>query len=248
MRYATYTSSSGWVDQRVPYYTHDPALAINSQGDLYLIGHGLYPRRGCSRLYTPRQYLYPEKNSTGWDLPQLFATPPSNETFDASVSVRWSIAGWNRPVLIDLVFFSGKTSNYWDMSMYYGTLGSTGPDLTPTPGTATPTTTGVVTDCSNDTEFSALLAGGGTITFNCGSIGAVATIAVSSVKTITANITVDGGGKIPLNGSNARPNFYRQLQRNVVVEQSHPHQGNAVGGGLIRNDGALLSQHEHPHQ
>ena len=99
---------------------------------------------------------------------------------------------------------------------------------------------GVVTDCSSDTQFSALLAGGGTVTFNCGGVGAVATITVSSVKAITANTTVDGGGRITLNGSNARRIFTVNSSATLSLNDLTLTNGNAVGGGLIRNDGVLL--------
>jgi hypothetical protein len=154
VRYAIYTNSIGWVDQPVPYYTHNPALATNSQGDLYLIGHGHWlnagPDPACSHDFN---ICTLKKNSTGWDLPQGFATPPSGETFDASVSVRWSVVGWNRSDLIEFVFFSGQTSNYWNMSLYYGTLGSTGSTLTPTP-TRTPTETNTPTPTATATGMS----------------------------------------------------------------------------------------------
>src|SRR5687768_9219593 len=71
---------------------------------------------------------------------------------------------------------------------------------------ATLTTTfagGMVTNCSNDAQFSSLLASGGTVTFNCGP----ALIHLSSTKTIGANTTIDGGGKITLSGDNARRLF-----------------------------------------
>src|SRR3954469_17382637 len=64
-------------------------------------------------------------------------------------------------------------------------------------------TTTTVTHCSDDTEFSGALSGGGTITFNCGT----ATIILSSPKTISATTTINGGGKITLSGNNARRLF-----------------------------------------
>ena len=107
---------------------------------------------------------------------------------------------------------------------------------------------GVVTDCSNDTQFSTLLAGGGTVTFNCGGVGAAATITVSSVKTIAANTTIDGAGKITLSGGNARRIFTVNSGATLTLNNLTFTQGNAVGGGLIRNDGILLHHHEHPHE
>ena len=120
--YVLYTPANGWVDSRLNYYTHDPALATNSNSDIYLFGHGLYldpsPCNSADILCTLK------KNPDGsWAAPQLFATPPNGETFDASVSTKWSAAGWTRPDLIEVAFFSGATSNYWNMSLYYGTLG-----------------------------------------------------------------------------------------------------------------------------
>ena len=58
----------------------------------------------------------------------------------------------------------------------------------------------VVTDCSNDTQFSSLLTLGGTITFNCGA--GPHTILISSQKSINLDTTIDGGGTITLDGQN----------------------------------------------
>ena len=59
---------------------------------------------------------------------------------------------------------------------------------------------GVVADCSNDTQLNNLLAGGGNITFNCGTTPH--TILITSQKSINAATTIDGGGKITLDGQN----------------------------------------------
>jgi hypothetical protein len=67
------------------------------------------------------------------------ATPGA---FDDSVSMKWGVVGWKRPELVEFAFFSGQTTNYWNMSLYYGTLGEPNIIPTPTPGpyqTATPT-------------------------------------------------------------------------------------------------------------
>ena len=155
VRYATYTSSTGWIDQPVPYYTHDPALATNGQGNIYILGHGHFPNVGSDPACTHDYNICSiKKTATGWDLPQLFATPPSTETFDDSISVRWSVVGWNRPDLIEFAFFSGQNSNYLDASVYYGTFGSTGSTLTPTP-TLTPIATPVPTNTPTTTSLPA---------------------------------------------------------------------------------------------
>ncbi len=92
---------------------------------------------------------------------------------------------------------------------------------------------GMVTQCSDDTDFSNQLSGGGTITFNCGT----ATIVLSSTKTITTNTTIDGGGTIALSGDNARRLFIvnpgaRLELRNIVIENGFSKGG---GGGAILN-------------
>lgn len=58
----------------------------------------------------------------------------------------------------------------------------------------------VVTDCSNDSQFSSLLALGGTITFDCGA--GPHTIPITSQKSINLDTTIDGGGLITLDGQN----------------------------------------------
>ena len=121
--YVIHTAQAGWVDSALNYYSHDPALATNSSSDVYIFGHAMYldPAPCTSSDYI----CLLKRNADGsWGAPQLFATPPSGETFDDSVSTKWSVVGWNRPELIEVAFFSGQTSNYWNMSLYYGTIGS----------------------------------------------------------------------------------------------------------------------------
>ncbi len=132
--YASYAGASGWIDQSVPYYTHNPALATDNQGAIYLMGHGMFLNDvtdpACSQA---SDICALKKNATGWDAAQLIAAAPQGETFDSGVSVRWSVVGWNRPDLIEYAFFSGQDSNYWQMSVYYGTFGSGVPLPTFTP-------------------------------------------------------------------------------------------------------------------
>ena len=64
-------------------------------------------------------------------------------------------------------------------------------------------TAGTVTNCSDDTDFSARLSGGGAVDFNCGE----ATIIVGSTKVIASDTTIDGGGQITLSGGDARQIF-----------------------------------------
>src|SRR2546428_7962272 len=100
---------------------------------------------------------------------------------------------------------------------------------------------GVVTNCSNDSDLSSKLSGGGLVTFNCGGTNASATITLSSMKTISAGTTIDGGGQITLSGGNARRLFLvssgQSLDlKNIVLEDGNSGGGN---GGAIENDGFL---------
>ena len=157
LHYVVYTGQTGWVDSTLNYYTHNPALATDNNSDVYLFGHGMY--LDSAPCTSNAAYCLLKQNANGtWGAPQLFATPPNGETFDASVSTKWSIVGWNRPELIEFAFFSGQTSNYWNMSLYYGTLGgsTTSPTSTPTPGptptsTSSPTPTRTVTPAPTPT-------------------------------------------------------------------------------------------------
>lgn len=104
--------------------------------------------------------------------------------------------------------------------------------------TAAPTyAAGVVTNCSNDTDFSGKLAGGGVITFNCGT----ATIVLSSTKTISAFTTIAGDGKITLSGDAARRLFIVNNGatldlRGMVLTGGYASDGD---GGAIFNFGTL---------
>ena len=97
---------------------------------------------------------------------------------------------------------------------------------------------GVVTNCSSDSQFSSLLAGGGTITFNCGT----ALINLSSPKTINANTTIDGGGQITLSGQDVRQLFYVNsgaslTLRNIVLTNAY----SSGDGGAIYNSFGIVT-------
>lgn len=113
-----YVTSDGstWFDQALDTYSHNPALAINSLGELFIIGHGHPLNTACQSM---SDMCTNKKNSNGsWGTPQLFAPhPATSATFDSSVSVKWSVVGLNRPELVEFVFFSTPYSN---PMMYYG--------------------------------------------------------------------------------------------------------------------------------
>jgi hypothetical protein len=145
----TNTSQNGWVDTIVVdglgiyYFTHDPSLTTDSSDQIYLFGHSDWRNSApCTAAFPAVINCYMKKNPNGtWTAPQQVKDrngnpmPPSNpqETFDDSVSMKWGVVGWNRPELVEFAFFSGKTQNYWDMSLYYGTLGGFTVGAGPTP-------------------------------------------------------------------------------------------------------------------
>ncbi len=99
---------------------------------------------------------------------------------------------------------------------------------------------GVVTNCTNDTEFSNKLVGGGVVTFNCGS----ATIVLTSTKTIVDFTTIEGGDVIALSGDNARRLFVvnpraRLELRNIVIEKGRSTNGD--GGAIYNLDTVSIS-------
>ena len=72
---------------------------------------------------------------------------------------------------------------------------------------------GEVTNCADQADLVSKLAGGGLVTFNCGGTGAPATIAISPTLVITANTTIDGGGKIHQAGYHAAHGHRRGRRR-----------------------------------
>lgn len=99
---------------------------------------------------------------------------------------------------------------------------------------------GVVTNCSDDTDFSNKLSGGGTVTFDCGT----ATIVLNTTKVIGSETTIDGGGKITLSGNNAAQLFSVNAVlftlKNIVLEKGY---GGTADGGAINNFGRVILDH-----
>ncbi|MBI3243370.1 MAG: hypothetical protein HYZ49_13860 [Chloroflexi bacterium] len=132
IHYAT-NSGAGWVDQPLAAYTHNPTLALNSAGEVYIIGHGHPNNPACLDL---RDMCVMQKNGDGsWTAPQLFAAHTGLDSFDASPSVKWSAIGFNRPETVEFVFFRADSGNYNNPTLFYGRLATPVP---PTP-TGTPT-------------------------------------------------------------------------------------------------------------
>lgn len=115
-------SGTGWSDQTLAAYTHDPALALNSGGEMYIIGHGHPVDTGTACISMSDMCTIKKGIGSLWNAPQLFATPPTTQTFDSSPSVKWSVIGWNRPETIEFLFFA---TPYNTPTLYYGRLTST---------------------------------------------------------------------------------------------------------------------------
>ena len=101
---------------------------------------------------------------------------------------------------------------------------------------------GVVTDCSNDSDFTTQLANGGNITFDCGPNPV--TIILNGEKSITTDTTVDGGNKVTLSGGNANRLFniagdIVQLQ-DIVLTNGF---ANGDGGAIVSNANELDLEH-----
>jgi len=108
-------NGSGWTDTPLNFYSHNPGLATNGQGDIYLIGHGAVQAGVNENTYVMK------KNSNGsWQSPQLFATPPPNGSFDASPSIKWSVVGFKRPETLEFAFFNVIGGSYNTTAVYYG--------------------------------------------------------------------------------------------------------------------------------
>lgn len=97
-------------------------------------------------------------------------------------------------------------------------------------GTGTP---GSCTEAALD----AALAGGGTITFNC---GGAATITVTSTKTISKNTTIKGGGNITLSGGGTTRIFLLPALTTLVLKDITVTDGFSTSdGGAIAGSGTL---------
>jgi predicted outer membrane repeat protein len=102
---------------------------------------------------------------------------------------------------------------------------------------------GVVSDCSNNTQFLAAVSGGGTVIFACSG-----TITVTSTINITSNTTIDGAGQnVTISGGNINNNglggvFSIASSGTLTVTNLTIANGVAASGGAIYvNSGATLN-------
>jgi hypothetical protein len=141
-------NGSGWNDTYIGYYTHDPALAFDNAGNVYIIGHG-YPLNPSPCTSTADMCLYPRNPNGTWGAPQIIAAHTGSNSFDDSPSTKWSAVGNNRPETVEFLFTevingTSSTSNL----LHYGRIALANQTPTPTPNplpSATPTKTPTAT-------------------------------------------------------------------------------------------------------
>lgn len=91
----------------------------------------------------------------------------------------------------------------------------------------------------NEPAFDAVLAGGGTVTFNCGPNPVV--INITSEKTIAVNTVINGGGLVTLDGGNSTRIFNVNSGIFAALQQLKLTRGSAASdGGCIFNFGGNL--------
>lgn len=99
--------------------------------------------------------------------------------------------------------------------------------------------TGSAGSCT-ETALDGALAAGGNVTFNCGS-GNV-TITLTTPKTITGTVTLDGGRKITLSGGNALRPFAVEAGGHLTLTNVTLQNGGSTGdGGCVANAGGTLT-------
>lgn len=114
------SSGTGWSDTYIGSYTHDPALAMNSTGQIYILGHGYPLNSTCTSTDDMCKY---QLNSNGTWSPKVFLMHQGTQSFDDSPSVKWSVVGYNRPDAIEFVF-SEVGGGYSNPILYYGRIGT----------------------------------------------------------------------------------------------------------------------------
>jgi PKD repeat protein len=112
------SAGAGWTDQKLTaIYSHDPALATNAAGDLYLIAHG-HPNDAAQACQSLDDMCVTKRNSDGtWGPATLFAPHSAGASFDSSPSVKWSVVGWNRSDVVEFLFFQ---TPYTAPTLFYG--------------------------------------------------------------------------------------------------------------------------------
>ncbi len=118
VHYVTNTGS-GWSDQYIGSYSHDPAISINSAGQIYILGHG-WPLNSACTSHDDECIFSMNSNGT-WAAPRVLIAHQGTQSFDSSTSVKWSVVGYNRPDTIEF-FFAEVGAGYSNPVIYYGRI------------------------------------------------------------------------------------------------------------------------------
>lgn len=117
---------SGWTTTSLNWYSHASALAVGSNGQLAIIGHGGAPSTNAvAACKNNRNMCYALKPAGGsWGQAQLLAQYTQDLSYDGSPSTKWSAVGFNRPDVIEFAFFSirDSTNGYYNPTLIYGRL------------------------------------------------------------------------------------------------------------------------------
>jgi hypothetical protein len=104
IHYVTKTISGLWIDQTTNFYSHDPAIVVDNNNDLFIIGHGHRLNPAC--FSENDMCIIQKPNGFAWQNPTLFARAPQVGSFDTSPSVKWSGVNLIRAESIEFIFSS----------------------------------------------------------------------------------------------------------------------------------------------
>lgn len=110
IRHRVSADGATWAADDPPtvHYTHNPALATDADGTLYLFGHAeAWVRDRCA-------WMYVFKRPAGAPWPSDWS-PLVEGCVDSSVSARWSAYFWHQPEILDIVYWTEQEPN----QLYY---------------------------------------------------------------------------------------------------------------------------------
>ncbi len=130
-------NGGGWNDTYAGFYTHDPSLAFDYGGNIYIIGHG-YPLNAGPCTSVDDMCIYTRVSDTLWTS-QIIAAHSGSISYDTSSSTKWTGVHLYRPETVEFVFPEIVNGDYSNSSMIYARINASGAP-TPTPTTSpTPT-------------------------------------------------------------------------------------------------------------
>jgi hypothetical protein len=113
-------SGAGWSDTFIGSYSHDPAVAVDSTGQVTILGHGYPLNSACTSMQDV--CIYAKGSGGAWAAPRVFLAHQGSLSFDSSPSVKWSSLGLNRPDIVEFTF-AEVSAGYNNPVLYYGRIG-----------------------------------------------------------------------------------------------------------------------------